>query len=62
LHVEADPLSLVQGSRDFFDELPKGPGRSELRTYPHLKHEIFNEPERKQIWAEILEWWGQSFE
>jgi len=61
LHGEADPLCLVQGSQDFFDALPKGTGQSELKTYPGLKHEIFNEPEKKQIWAEILEWWGRNF-
>ena len=61
LHGEADPLCLVQGSQDFFDALPKGTGQSELRTYPGLRHEIFNEPEKKQIWGEILEWWGRSF-
>ncbi len=62
LHGEADPLCLVQGSRNFFAALPKGVAQSELRIYPGLKHEIFNEPEKKQIWAEILEWWGRGFE
>ncbi|MDG2049955.1 MAG: lysophospholipase [Myxococcota bacterium] len=57
LHGEEDPLCAVQGSRDFFAGLPKDRDlQSELRVYPGLKHEIFNEPEREQIWSDVLAW------
>ncbi len=28
----------------------------ELRIYPGLRHEIFNEPEREEVFSELLEW------
>ena len=28
----------------------------QLRTYPGLYHEIFNEPEREQVFADVLAW------
>jgi alpha-beta hydrolase superfamily lysophospholipase len=57
LHGEDDPLCLVQGSRDFFDGLPRDRvSGSRLRTYPGLKHEIFNEPERLQVYEDLFEW------
>lgn len=57
LHGESDPLCLVEGSRSFFEGLPReSVAGSELRTYPGLKHEIFNEPEREQIYQDLLDW------
>lgn len=57
LHGEDDPLCAVQGSRDFFQGLPRDrvPG-SAIKTYPNLRHEIFNEPERVQVYADLLGW------
>ena len=57
LHGESDPICSVEGSRLFRDALPLDsvPG-SELRTYPGLRHEIFNEPERGGVYADLLDW------
>jgi alpha-beta hydrolase superfamily lysophospholipase len=27
-----------------------------LRVYPELRHEIFNEPEREKVFADVLKW------
>ncbi len=54
LHGEDDPLCLVEGSRSFSAGL-ESPG-SELRVYPKLRHEIFNEPEREQVYRDLLDW------
>ena len=29
---------------------------SELRLYPELRHEIFNEPEAEAIFGDVLDW------
>jgi len=54
LHGEDDPLCLADGSRRFFAELSAA--ESDLRIYPGLRHEIFNEPEREAVFADLLEW------
>lgn len=54
LHGGQDPLCLPEGSRALFAGL-RTPG-SDLRIYPELRHEIFNEPEREQVFADLLEW------
>jgi alpha-beta hydrolase superfamily lysophospholipase len=54
LHGEDDPLTPALGSRAFFERLD--PSRSELRIYPGLRHEIFNEPEQEQVFADLLAW------
>jgi alpha-beta hydrolase superfamily lysophospholipase len=54
LHGEDDPLVSARGSRAFFEQLD--PSRSELRVYPGLRHEIFNEPEQEQVFADVLAW------
>ena len=57
LHGEDDPLCEAEGSRRFFAALPDPEASgSALRVYPGLRHEIFNEPEREQIYADVLEW------
>ena len=57
LHGEADPICSPQGSRAFHAGLiPAVASRSPLRLYPELRHEIFQEPEREEIWQEILAW------
>ena len=54
LHGEEDPLCPAEGSRAFFDGVAiEG---SDLRIYPKLRHEIFNEPEREQVYMDILDW------
>ena len=54
LHGEQDPLCLAEGSRAFFEQLVSA--GSDLRLYPELRHEIFNEPEQEQVFADLLEW------
>lgn len=59
LHGEADPICPVSGSRRFHAGLAATIGKSSrLSVYPGLRHEIFNEPEREQVWGEMLEWLG----
>jgi alpha-beta hydrolase superfamily lysophospholipase len=53
LHGEEDPLCPVRGSADFHARL-RAPGR--LRTYPRLRHEILNEPERAMVLEDVLDW------
>jgi alpha-beta hydrolase superfamily lysophospholipase len=54
LHGEADPLCPAAGSRTFYEQL--GTPGSDLRVYPGLRHEIFNEPEQESVFADLLEW------
>ena len=54
LHGEEDPLCPVEGSRTFFDGVAIA--GSDLRVYPKLRHEIFNEPERERVYLDILDW------
>ncbi len=54
LHGEDDRVCPVSGSRDFFDRLLV-PSRR-LRTYPGLRHEIFNEPERVAVLDDLIDW------
>lgn len=57
LHGGADPISPPAGSRHLHagltDEIAK---KSELQIYPDLRHEIFQEPEREQVWLDMLRW------
>jgi len=54
LHGEADPICPVGASRDFFDRLEVA--GKQLKTYPGLLHEIFNEPERETVFDDLLGW------
>lgn len=54
LHGEQDSLCPPEGSRRFHADL-KTPG-SELRSYPTLRHEIFNEPERERVFEDAFRW------
>lgn len=54
LHGEDDPISPVVGSRLMFSQLEVG--RGTLTTYPGLRHEIFNEPERERVFEDLLGW------
>ena len=54
LHGEEDPLCPADGSRAFSDEVAVA--GSDLRLYPRLRHEIFNEPERERVYQDILDW------
>jgi alpha-beta hydrolase superfamily lysophospholipase len=54
LHGEDDPICPAQASRALGAAL-RAPG-SELRVYPRLRHEIFNEPEREQVMQDVVDW------
>jgi acylglycerol lipase len=57
LHGGDDPLCLATGSERFFASLPRQRvSGSALRVYPELRHEIFNEPEREKVFADVLKW------
>lgn len=57
LHGGSDPISPMTGSRAFYERLPSSvAAASDLRIYPELRHEIFQEPERQQVWQEMLDW------
>jgi len=59
LHGEADPICPVAGSRAFHAGLPPAvAAQSALKTYPGLRHEIFQEPEREAVWQDMLDWLG----
>jgi alpha-beta hydrolase superfamily lysophospholipase len=54
LHGGADSMTSPEGSR--FLDANAGSQRKTLNIYPGLYHEIFNEPEREQVFADILVW------
>ncbi|MCH8890934.1 MAG: alpha/beta hydrolase [Myxococcales bacterium] len=54
LHGEDDPICPVAGSRSFFEQLTVT--QRGLRTYPGLRHEIFNEPERAAVLGDLVGW------
>lgn len=57
LHGAADAISPPEGSQVLHAGLrPEVAEMSALRIYPELRHEIFNEPERAQIWQDMLNW------
>jgi alpha-beta hydrolase superfamily lysophospholipase len=58
LHGERDRIAPIEGSRSFFEGLAV-PGKR-LLTYPGLRHELFNEPERESIFEDLFGWVGES--
>jgi alpha-beta hydrolase superfamily lysophospholipase len=54
LHGEDDSVCPTAGSRDFFEQLTVT--QRGLRTYPGLRHEIFNEPERAAVLEDLVGW------
>jgi alpha-beta hydrolase superfamily lysophospholipase len=54
LHGEADAMASAEGSR-FLNEQVSSTDKT-LKIYPDLYHEIFNEPERLQVFADIEHW------
>ena len=57
LHGEDDPISPNSGSQAFFASLSGDRiADSDLKLYPDLLHEIFQEPEREQVWEDMLAW------
>lgn len=57
LHGGADPISSPLGSRRLYAELTgQIAEKSALQIYPELRHEIFQEPAREQVWQDMLRW------
>ncbi len=54
LHGGDDSIVLPWGSRKFFENL-KASG-SDLRIYPELRHEIFQEPEGEEVLGDVIRW------
>lgn len=54
LHGEDDRICPVAGSRNFFEQL--NVTQRGLHTYPGLRHEIFNEPERAEVLGDLIGW------
>jgi alpha-beta hydrolase superfamily lysophospholipase len=54
LHGAEDTLCSPSGSRDF--RIAIDVAGSEVRIYPGLRHEIFNEPEQERVFQDILDW------
>jgi alpha-beta hydrolase superfamily lysophospholipase len=57
LHGGADPISPPAGSCLLHAGLTERiAAKSALQIYPELRHEIFQEPEREQVWQDMLKW------
>lgn len=54
LHGGADVLTSPDGSQFLYDYIRSTD--KTLHLYPGLYHEIFNEPERAQVLAQVLDW------
>lgn len=54
MHGKQDSLCPVAASEEFAAKLSTS--GSALRVYPELRHEIFNEPEREQVFADAWRW------
>jgi alpha-beta hydrolase superfamily lysophospholipase len=54
MHGKQDTLCPVAASEEFAARLTSA--GSALRVYPELRHEIFNEPEREQVFADAWRW------
>ena len=54
VHGEDDQLVSAQGSRRLVECV--GSRDVELKVYPDLYHEVFNEPEREQVLDDVVTW------
>lgn len=54
MHGGADSMTSPEGSRFLHKHIASE--RREVKIYPGLYHEIFNEPEREQVFADMLCW------
>ncbi len=54
-HGTADRLIPLDAVREIYDRIGQSTQRT-LITYPGLYHEIYNEPERAQVVADLLAW------
>ncbi len=56
LHGEDDPLVPVASSRDLFSRAVRVREVSALLTYPRLRHELFREVEREEVFRDVAHW------
>ena len=54
LHGGDDAMAAAEGSRFLYEHISSSD--KTLKIYPGLYHEIFNEPEQREIFAEVLAW------
>lgn len=54
MHGDADVMTAVEGSRHLAEDV--GSSDVTLKIYPGLYHEIFNEPERETVLADLNAW------
>ncbi len=54
MHGGEDAMTSPSGSRFLFDTVASVD--KELKIYPGLYHEIFNEPEQQDVFADLLSW------
>ena len=52
LHGAADPICSPDASERFARAAPD----ARYVSYPELRHEIFNEPEREQVFEDVQRW------
>jgi alpha-beta hydrolase superfamily lysophospholipase len=52
LHGGDDPICPAEGTERFLSQVSTP--YSACTVYPRLRHEIFNEPEREQVWQDLL--------
>lgn len=57
LHGGEDAMASPEGSRFLADHI--GSSDKTLKIYPGLYHEIFNEPERQEVFGDVLDWCEQ---
>lgn len=60
LHGKADRIIPYQSSSDMFEQISSED--KELKMYPRLYHELVQEPEREQVWLDIVNWLNQRTE
>lgn len=54
LHGSADPLVDVSASREFYERAASAD--KTLKIYEGLYHEAFNEPQKEQVFADLIGW------
>jgi alpha-beta hydrolase superfamily lysophospholipase len=54
LHGGEDAMAAAEGSRFLYSRISSTD--KTLKIYPGLYHEIFNEPEQEQVFADVLAW------
>ena len=56
---EQDPVGgFCKGVRYVYDNLKKNGANVELKLYPGARHELFNETNREEVFADLIEWLG----